>query len=87
MSNMTTAPALPQIHVMTERELAEYLNLSCYAVRRMRLCNKLPYFKIDKRVLYCVEDVVEHIHQEGMRHIKMQELSSMPIPKDPYCLE
>jgi len=86
MTNKTVLPELPSIHIMNEGQLAEFLHLNRSTVRQMRLCNDIPYFKAGGRVLYCVEDVLEYIHNEGMRNAALPP-PPPELPRDPYCLE
>lgn len=56
--------------VLTEKELAEKLNLSQWTVRRMRLQEGMPYFAIGKRIYYQLEKIFEWIEFKQTETVK-----------------
>lgn len=67
-TNIQNEEKLPNIHVMSESELSEYLHLPRWTIRSLRLKRGLPYFRTDRRVFYCLESVIDWIRQEGERN-------------------
>ena len=59
---------LPNIHILSEADLAEYLHLPRWTIRSLRLKRGLPYFRTERRVFYCLEAVIDWIRQECERN-------------------
>jgi excisionase family DNA binding protein len=48
---------------LTEKELAKFLGISVDLVRQLRRTGRLPFVKINSRVLYLRADVLEFLAQ------------------------
>ena len=59
---------VPNIHILSETELAAYLRLPRWTIRSLRLKRGLPYFRTERRVFYCLEAVIDWIRQECERN-------------------
>ena len=49
---------------LSEQEVAEYLGLSYWSVRQMRLQQGLPHFKCGRRIFYRQESVQRWLDQQ-----------------------
>ena len=49
---------------LSEQEVAEYLGLSYWSVRQMRLQQGLPHFKCGRRIFYRQESVQRWLEQQ-----------------------
>jgi excisionase family DNA binding protein len=52
-----------QTFTLTERELAKFLGVSVDLVRHLRRTGRLPFVKINSRVLYLKADALEFLSQ------------------------
>ena len=64
---------------LSEQEVAEYLGLSYWSVRQMRLQQGLPHFKCGRRVFYRMETVQNWLDQQEQGKISMLENSIRKI--------
>lgn len=67
-TNTQNEEKLPNIHILSEAELAEYLHLPRWTIRSLRLKSGLPYFRTERRVFYCLETVIDWIRKECERN-------------------
>jgi predicted site-specific integrase-resolvase len=50
-------------YTLTERQLAQFLGISVDLVRHLRRTGRLPFVKINSRVLYLKADALEFLSQ------------------------
>lgn len=60
-------------HIMSEKELSNYLGISYWTLRTFRLKHKLPYFRTERHIFYCIEDVMEWIHAQEKDNMSSQK--------------
>jgi len=59
-------------HTLTEKELAKFLSISVDFVRQLRRSGRLPFVKINSRVVYLKTDALEFLAQH--RHAAAAEV-------------
>lgn len=65
--------------IVKEKELAEKLGLSPWTVRRMRLQENMPYFKVGKSIFYNFETVCKWIEAK-----EKETTEEKPIKESQY---
>lgn len=63
------------MEILTEKELATFLNLSPWTIRNWRLKAGLPYFGTAGRIFYRKEAVMAWMEREEERNAKMCSVS------------
>lgn len=77
ISNQLITNNVPR--VLNEKELARYLGISYWTLRKLRMNSKLPYFRTEKRIFYCVEDVMKWIHTQGEKNMDSQKCAEYSL--------
>lgn len=54
--------------ILSEKELADLLDISPWTVRGWRIKSGLPHFRIGSRVFYRLESVERWIREDELRH-------------------
>ena len=50
-------------YTLTEKEFAEFVGLSLSVIRQLRQQGRIPYIRVNKRVLYLRNDALEFLVQ------------------------